>query len=171
MNDVLKSLTVGGEGRREKLSGCAYDSSEPLDKRLESFRLKWASTFDERRTGPDEGARLELKYGNDPIAGQIISASEKDAPPRKEQVMLLLESGECVYSTGRATESVPDPAVQRQFADYLRVSRRRVRRRSGVCTWDSTSAGRSGVGRELHDSVTGWEVDYRLGFSSGTTTL
>jgi len=44
MNDVLKSLTVEEKGG-EKIVGLRYDSSEPLDKRLEEFPFEVGEHF------------------------------------------------------------------------------------------------------------------------------
>src|SRR5450755_5144434 len=62
MNDVLKSLTVEEKGGG-KVVGLRYDSSEPLDKKLEQFpfgvgeHFSLSAVLDQMK-----GSRLELKY-------------------------------------------------------------------------------------------------------------
>ncbi len=63
MNDVLKSLTVN-DRNGGKVNGVRYDSSDPLDKRLEEFPFQvgqgssLAAFLDQMK-----GARIALKMG------------------------------------------------------------------------------------------------------------
>jgi len=78
-----------------------------LDKRLEQFPFKVGDHFSLTAVIDQmKGARLELKYGNDPIAGQIIKRVSERHASAKEQVMLLLDSGEMrVLELGAASGS------------------------------------------------------------------
>src|SRR5579871_1841002 len=73
MNDVLKSLTVEEKGGG-KISGLRYDSSEPLNQKLAEFPFQLAAgaplsaVLDQLK-----GARLEIKFGNETVAGAIVS--------------------------------------------------------------------------------------------------
>ena len=74
MNDVLKSLTVEEKGGG-KISGLRYDSSEPLAKKLDEFPFAVGSqqplsaVLDQLK-----GARIELKFGTETVAGAIVGA-------------------------------------------------------------------------------------------------
>ncbi len=96
MNDVLKSLTV--EDNAGKITGLRYDSSEPLAEKLSDFSFSVGgsqslSAFLDQL----KGARIELKYGPETIAGIIVSArtvKPDEKAPEREQVVLMLDSGE-----------------------------------------------------------------------------
>src|SRR5690242_15816981 len=73
MNDVLKSLTVEEKGGG-KISGLRYDSSEPLSQKLGEFPFQLqpgtplSAVFDQLK-----GARLDIKFGSETVAGAIVS--------------------------------------------------------------------------------------------------
>src|SRR5947209_19314246 len=72
MNDVLKSLTVADNVG--KVVALRYDSSEPLAQKLSVFPFsieggQTLSAFLDQL----KGARIEMKYGPDTIAGLILS--------------------------------------------------------------------------------------------------
>jgi hypothetical protein len=177
MNDVLKSLTVEEKGGG-KVIGLRYDSSEPLAKKLEQFpfaigdHFAMSAVFDQMR-----GARIELKYGNDPITGAVVSgretfSSDKDRPG-KEQLVLLLDSGEMrTIDLGAATGiRFLDPVVQRQFADYLRVvSLARSKEKRSVYLDSTSAAARSLVANYMIPSAI-WKSSYRLVLGSLASTL
>src|SRR5438105_11764286 len=96
MNDVLKSLTVGDSSG--KIAGLRYDSSEPLEHKLAEFPFHLEGSqplsafLDQMR-----GARVEMKYGAETVSGAIVSARTApatDKTPEREQVVVLLDSGE-----------------------------------------------------------------------------
>src|ERR1035437_10024704 len=74
MNDVLKSLTITDRSGG-KISGVRYDASEPLEERLKKFpfAVETGSTLavflDQMK-----GARVEMKLGNETVAGVIVSS-------------------------------------------------------------------------------------------------
>src|ERR1700684_1657585 len=84
MNDVLKSLTITDRSGG-KVSGVRYDASEPLEERLKNFPLAvgagstLAVFLDQMK-----GARVELKFGAEMVAGvvmssRVIKGGEKEA--------------------------------------------------------------------------------------------
>ncbi|MDP9171168.1 MAG: hypothetical protein M3N54_11165, partial [Acidobacteriota bacterium] len=123
MNDVLKSLTITDNAG--KVTGLRYDSNIPLDRKLGEFPFHLAdgeplsALFDQLK-----GARLEMEFGAQKVAGVIVSArvipADKDHPER-EQLTLLLDSGELhVFDLAAATGiHFSDPKLQLQFKDYL----------------------------------------------------
>src|SRR5437667_3578585 len=97
MNDVLKSLTLEEKGGG-KISGLRYDSSLPLQKKLEEFPVSigvqqpLSAVLDQLK-----GARLELKSGVETVSGVIVGARHSLATtnqPEREHVTLLLDSGD-----------------------------------------------------------------------------
>src|SRR5271154_1786926 len=73
MNDVLKSLTIQERGGG-KISGLRYDSMDPLSHKLSEFPFQigdkqpLSGTLDQLK-----GARVELKFGGETVAGVIIN--------------------------------------------------------------------------------------------------
>src|SRR5947207_920540 len=68
MNDVLKSLTIEQRGGG-KITGLRYDSLDPLSHRLSEFPFKIGEGGMPGMLDQLKGARLELKFGNDTVAG------------------------------------------------------------------------------------------------------
>ena len=92
MNDVLKSLTIDEKGVG-KISGLRYDSSDPLAKKLGEFPFSIGSqqplsaVLDQLK-----GARIELKFGSETVAGAIVGARRLAGganQPEHEQATLL----------------------------------------------------------------------------------
>ena len=124
MNDVLKSLTLTDRGGG-KISGLRYDAMDPLSHRLAEFPFQLeggqslVAVLDQLR-----GSRIELKLGNDTVAGAIVSGrvvAGTDKQPERESLTLLLDSGEMrVVDLGAASGiRFPDAKLQAQFKDYL----------------------------------------------------
>src|SRR5215813_6082306 len=97
MNDVLKSLTINERGGG-KISGLRYDSMDPLTHKLAEFPFKigdaqaLSGMLDQLK-----GARVELRFGNETIVGTIVNGRvtpANDKQPEREQLTLMLESGE-----------------------------------------------------------------------------
>src|SRR5262249_26746256 len=71
MNDVLKSLTISERGGG-KITGLRYDAQDTLSHRLAEFPFKiqggMPGLLDQLK-----GARVELQFGNDRVAGTIVT--------------------------------------------------------------------------------------------------
>lgn len=177
MNDVLKSLTVEEKGGG-KVTGLRYDSAEPLGQKLSEFpfvigeRFALSAVLDQMK-----GARIEIKYGSDTIAGQIVSGREAAAAqlggPQREQLILLLDSGEIrVFDLG-ATSGLRflDPILQRQFGEYLRaVSQSRSKEKRSLYV-DSTGTGARSLRASYMMPSPVWKSSYRLAFDKNEPTL
>src|SRR5436309_5461723 len=120
MNDVLKSLTVEEKGGG-KISGLRYDSSEPLSQKLAEFPFQLqpgtplSAVLDQLK-----GARVEIKFGNETVAGAIVSGRlvpGDDKHPEREQITLLLDGGDLRnFDLGAAANlRFHDPTLQAQF--------------------------------------------------------
>jgi hypothetical protein len=167
MNDVLKSLTVQERGGG-KISGLRYDSMDPLSHKLAEFpfqigeRQPLSGTLDQLK-----GARVELKFGGEMVAGVIVggrieAASEKQ--PEREQLTLLLDSGELRTVDLSAATGVrfTDPELQRQFKEYFEalVAARSKEKRSVYI--DSTDARQRDVQASYMIPSPVWKSSYRL---------
>lgn len=176
MNDVLKSLTVEEKGGG-KVAGLRYDSSEPLDKKLEQFPFSIGDHFSLSAVLDQmKGSRVVLKYGNDNVAGQVISGRETAADKdhaAKEQLVILIDSGEMrVLDLSAATGiRFTDPAMQRQFSDYLRVVAQARSKEKRSVYIDSTGTGaRSLVANYMIPSPV-WKSSYRMMFTDAEPTI
>jgi len=176
MNDVLKSLTVEEKGG--KISGLRYDSSEPLAKKLEEFPFSVGSNEPVSAILDQfKGARVELKFGSEAVAGEIVAARRMIGganQPATEQATLLLDSGDLRNVDMGAITSMrfSDPKLQMQFKDYLAAlaqSRSKDKRSVYIDSRDSDA-------REIQASYMipspVWKSSYRLIFGeSGQPTL
>jgi hypothetical protein len=179
MNDVLKSLTITDRSGG-KVNGVRYDSSEPLEKRLEDFPFKvgggtgLAAFLDQMK-----GARIELKLGAGAVTGTILSGrvvreTDKDRIVEREVAVLLLDSGELRTFDLAAASSVKfeDPKLESQLKDYLIVlnqSRSRDRRSVYI---DATGAGTRQLFASYMTPAAVWKSSYRLLFGAqGDPTL
>jgi hypothetical protein len=177
MNDVLKSLTLEEKGGG-KISGLRYDSSESLDKKLGEYPFALGSqqplsaVLDQLK-----GARIELKFGTEAVAGAIVGA--RRAPPaqnqpEREQLTMLMDSGEIRNLDLGAMTSLhfSDPALQLQFKDYLgALAQARSKEKRSVYI-DSTDSKAREISASYMIPTPVWKSSYRLIFGeSGQPTL
>ena len=121
MNDVLKSLTIGGDG---KITGLRYDSMDPLGRKLAEFPFQIGAGGMPGMLDQLKGARIELKLGTEAVTGVIVSARTipgSDKQAERDQLNLLLDTGEfrTVDLAAATGLRFPDPKLQQQFKDYL----------------------------------------------------
>jgi hypothetical protein len=172
MNDVLKSLTVQERGGG-KISGLRYDSMDPLSHKLAEFPFQigdhqpLSGTLDQLK-----GARVELKFGNETVAGIIVGGrieSGGEKQPDREQLTLLLDSGEMRTVDLSAATGVrfTDPALQREFKEYFEalVAARSKEKRSVYI--DSTDARQREVQASYMIPSPVWKSSYRLILTTG----
>jgi hypothetical protein len=176
MNDVLKSLTVT-DGNGGKVNGVRYDSSDPLEKRLEDFPFKLgtgaslAAFLDQMK-----GARIELKLGAGDAAGIIISARvvEQYGQPPREVLVLLMDSGDIrSFDLGAASAAkLSDPKLQAQLAAYLAVLNQSHARDRRSVYIDAMGSGTRRLTASYMTPAPVWKSSYRLMFgAAGEPTL
>jgi len=171
MNDVLKSLTINDQGG--KVTDLRYDSSIPLDQKLTEFPFRinngepLSAVIDQLK-----GARIEMEFGPQKIAGAIVSArliaGDKDHPER-EQLTLLMDSGELRNVDLAAATAIrfTDPKLQLQFKDYLAaVTGARSKDKRSVYI-DSTDSKSRDVRAAYITPMPAWKSSYRLLFGEG----
>lgn len=177
MNDVLKSLTIREAGGGN-VSGLRYDSMDLLGRKLAEFPFKLgagqalSAVVDQLK-----GARLELQIGTQMMAGAIVSGrliARDEKQPEREQVTLLLDSGELRNIDLNAATSIrfSDQQLQQQFRDYLSVliAARSQEKRSVYI--DSTDAKARDVMADYAIPTAVWKSSYRMILeASGQPTL
>ena len=177
MNDVLKSLTVDERGSG-RISGLRYDSIDPLSHKLAEFGFQLgaaqalSTTLDQLK-----GARLELQFGSERVAGVIVGArtvAGGEKQPEREQLTLMLDSGEFrTVHLGAATGlRFTDPALQGQFKDYLTaLAAARSKEKRSVYIDSGDTKEREVTARYMIPEPV-WKSSYRLIFgASGKPTL
>src|SRR5579864_1778022 len=173
MNDVLKSLTL--EDRNGgKVSGLRYDSSEPVEQRLADFPFKIGgqaalSLFLDQM----KGARVEIKYGAETVAGAIVSGrlvAADDKHSEREQAVLLLDSGELRTLDLAAAGSIrfADPKLQAQLKDYLTIVNQSRSRDKRAIYIDSSDAKERQIAASYTIPTPVWKSSYRLVFNDKT---
>ena len=179
MNDVLKSLTVT-DRNGGMVNGVRYDSSDPLEKRLEDFPFRLgagaslAAFLDQMK-----GARIELKLGAGDAAGVIISArvvqeSDKDRSSQREVLVLLMDSGDIrSFDLGAASAvKLSDPKLQTQLAAYLTVLNQSHARDRRSVYIDAIGSGTRQLTASYMTPAAVWKSSYRLMFgAAGEPTL
>ena len=169
MNDVLKSLTISGQNG-DKITGLRYDSSEPLDQKLADFPFKingqasLAVFLDQMR-----GAKVELKYGPETISGTVVSGrvvKADDKQPEREQLVVLLDSGELRTLDLAAATSIrfADPKLQTQLRDYLTVVNQARSTDKRSIYIDSSDAKERRIAASYMIPTPVWKSSYRLIF-------
>jgi hypothetical protein len=170
MNDVLKSLTMSGLNG-SKVTGLRYDSSEPLDQKLADFPFKIGGQaslvvfLDQMR-----GAKVELKYGSETIAGTVVSGrvvKADDKQPEREQLVVLLDSGDLRTLDLAAASSIrfPDPTLQTQLRDYLTVVNQSRSTDKRSIYIDSSDAKERQIAASYMIPTPVWKSSYRLIFT------
>jgi chaperonin cofactor prefoldin len=168
MNDVLKSLTLEEPGGG-KISGLRYDSQDTLTHRLSIFPFQIGAA--EPLSGLLDrlkGARLELKFGADTLSGIVVNARNLPGPGDREQLTLLLDSGELrnVDLSAAASIRFADPQLQLQFRDYLTaVAAARSKDKRSVYI-DSTDAKERDLRATYMVPSPVWKSSYRLIFGN-----
>jgi hypothetical protein len=124
-----------------------------------------------------KGARLELKFGNEMVAGAIVNGrlvSGSDKQPEREQLTLMLDSGELRTLDLSAATGIrfTDPQLQQQFHDYLAaLAAARSKEKRSVYI-DSTDAKEREVVASYMIPAPVWKSSYRLIFgASGPPVL
>jgi len=169
MNDVLKSLTIEERGGG-KISGLRYDSMDPLSHKLSEFPFHiggaqpLSGMFDQLK-----GARLELRFGNETVSGVIVNGrliAGSDKQPEREQLTLLLDSGELRNLDLSAATGIrfTDAQLQQQFKDYLAaLSAARSKDKRSVYIDSTDSKEREVIADYMIPSPV-WKSSYRLIF-------
>src|ERR1017187_8515403 len=167
MNDVLKSLTLEERGGG-KISGLRYDSMDPLSHRLADFPFQigddqsLAAIF-----GRLQGSRVEVKFGNDTVAGAIVGGrvvAGTDKQAEREFVTLLLDSGDIRTLDLAAASGIrfTDAKLQANFKDYLAaVADARSKDKRSVYI-DSTDARQRQIVASYTIPAAVWKSSYRL---------
>lgn len=169
MNDILKSLVVEDSGGR--VSAIRYDSNESLQQQLSKYPFKiddeeLLSTFLDRM----KGARIELRFGERPVIGTILSARAVEAGAGadkrivREQVTLLLDSGEMTnYDLANATGiRLLDSHLQEQLKQYLQTLAQAKSREKRTVYIDSAASGARTVRISYISPTAIWKSSYRL---------
>jgi len=177
MNDVLKSLTLQ-DRNGGKVTGLRYDSSEPLEQKLAEFPFKIEggaplSSF----LAAMKGARVELRFSAETVSGTIVSARlavSEEKKPDREQVVLLLDSGDIRTLDLAAASSLrfADPKLETQLKDYLgAVNRSRSKEKRSIYI-DSSDAKERQIAASYMIPSPVWKSSYRLIFDEkGESTL
>ena len=168
MNDVLKSLTVDERGGG-KITGLRYDSMDPLGHKLAEFPFQIGGGGMPGMLDQLKGARIELRLGNDTVAGIIVSArtfAGTDKQPEHDQLNLMLDSGEFrTLDLGAAAGlRFADPKLQQQFKDYLAaIAASRSKDKRSVYIDSTDSKAREITASYMIPSPV-WKSSYRLIF-------
>lgn len=175
MNDVLKSLTIF-DLTGNSVAGVRYDSSLPLASKLAEFPFK----LGDRSPLTDfldqlKGAKVELKFGQSSVAGQIVgarSAQGHEKPQTTTDTITLLTAAGDIQSFDLGAASsirLSDPELQLQLSEYLRsLNSSRSREQKSVYIDSARDAARKlSVAYTIPMPI--WKSSYRLVLDAGAT--
>ncbi len=169
MDDVLKSLTLEEKGGG-RVTGLRYDASEAPSRRLAEFPFQigqnqpLSAVLDQLK-----GARIELQFGAETVAGAIVSARFSpgdEKRPEREQITLMLDGGGLRTLDLAAASGIrfPDPALQAQFREYLATLHGLRSKEKRSVYIDSTDAGAREITAGYMIPMPVWKSSYRLLF-------
>lgn len=174
MNDVLKSLTVVDRSGA-KVNGVRYDSNESIEQKLSEYpfqlgdREPLSSFLDSVR-----GSKAELKLGDRTYTGTILSARTLAAQQgdernieQKEQIVLLLDSGQLTTLDLAATSSITllDTRLQEQLKQYLQDLAQSKSKEKRSVYIDSAGSKRRDLVVSYIAPAPIWKSSYRLIFA------
>lgn len=170
MDDVLKSLTLEASGG-DRIVALRYDSSEPLENKLAELPLRLeAGKPLSHLLDQLKGERVELRLGDELVAGTIVSARLAAATrehPERELVTLLGDDGALRTLDLSAASALrfADPRLQLHLKDYLALvaGARSTERRSLYIDSADTARRRITVSYMIPAPV--WKSSYRLIFA------
>jgi hypothetical protein len=177
MNDVLKSLTISELGGG-KIPGLRYDSADPLSHRLEDFPFQigeaqpLSAILDRLK-----GAHIELQFGNDWMAGQVVNGrliAAGDKQPEREQLTLLTAAGDLrnVDLSAASVVRFADPKLQAQFKEYLAAMAAARSKEKRSVYIDAAGAGERELSASYIVPAAVWKSSYRLIFGeTGAPTI
>ncbi len=179
MNDILKSLTIV-DSTGHRVNSVRYDSNETLERRLQDFpfavgRGELLSQFLDRF----KGAAVDLKTSDRTLSGTILGAraiqsgADEKAAVHREQITLLVGSGELVTLDLGAVSSLqfPEVRLQNQLKQYLQTlndSRSQEKRSVYV---DSTGTGPQDLKMAYVIPAAIWKSSYRLTLNQSQSTI
>jgi hypothetical protein len=175
MNDVLKSLTIEERGGG-KVTGLRYDPMDPLSHKLAEFPFEIGNDGLPGMMDRLRGAHIELKFGNETLAGTIVNARTipgGDKQPTRDQLNLLLDSGDLRTLDLDAASGIrfSDPKLQQQFKEYLlTIAAARSKDQRSVYI-DSTDAREREVVASYMIPAPVWKSSYRLIFGGKAPML
>ncbi len=170
MDDVLKSLTLESSGG-DRIVALRYDSSEPLENKLAELPLRLeAGKPLSHLLDQLKGERVELRLGDELLAGTIVSARLAPATrehPERELLTLLGDDGALRTLDLSAASALrfADPRLQLHLKDYLALvaGARSTERRSLYI--DSTDTARRRITVSYMIPAPVWKSSYRLIFA------
>ncbi len=169
MNDVLKSLLItDAAGRR--VQSIRYDSNETLDQRLKDFPFSLrAGQYMADFLDGFRGAAIDLKTADRWLSGSILSArvirsSDEKKELIREQVTLLLSSGEIETLDLGALSSFrfPDAKLQSHLKQYLQTMNESRNQEKRSVLIDSAGAGQRNLTVSYVVPAPIWKSSYRL---------
>ena len=171
MNDVLKSLVVL-DLSKGKIGAVTFDSTKPLDKRLEDFGVRLDGTDTVGLTallGQLKGTRVEVKATTASVTGAIVGLERHarvQGAERNEMLELVL------VSEGGELRSIPldqirgikllDARLREDLDRYLAVLQSTIRKNARRLTINATGQGERDLFLSYIVEAPVWKTTYRV---------
>jgi hypothetical protein len=183
LNDVLQSLTVLDEGGG-RIGGVSYNSTTPIDQQLQSIGLglqDYPGTIAVYHAL--RGQRVEVTGAGAPLIGRLVNvefriATDKENKTSPDHYFLIVATDAGALRTVELTDAVSvhmlDAALQKQWADYLRVISSSVERQARHLVFEDAGQSARTLRVRYISEVPVWKATYRLVFpreENGKATL
>jgi hypothetical protein len=171
LNDVLKSLVVL-DLQRGRITSVTYDSTKPLDRRLEEFGLKLDATNGASLTtllGQLKGARTEVRAGSASVTGVIVGIEKRSRTQGSEktetpELVLMSEGGELRSIAFDQIRSVKllDAGLREDLERYLGILQSTHRKNARRLTIRATGEGERDLFLSYVVETPIWKTTYRI---------
>ena len=173
LNDVLQSLTVLDQGGG-RIAGVNYNSTTPIEQQLQTLALglkdypPTAAIYQALR-----GQRVEVSGAGAAITGRLVNIefrkeTDKNGIASEDHYYLIVETDAGALRTAELTDSVSvrmlDPALEKQFAEYLEIIASAQNQQERHLTLDALGQGQRQIEVSYISAVPVWKSTYRMVF-------
>ena len=183
LNDVLQSLTVLDQGGGH-IADVNYNSTTPIEQQLQTLALglkdypPTAAVYQALR-----GQRVEVSGSGAAFTGRLVNIefrkeTDKNGATSEDHYFLIVETDSGALHTAELTDAVSvrmlDPAIEKQFADYLEIIASAQNQQERHLTLEASGEGQRQIEVSYISAVPVWKSTYRMVFpreSNGNATL
>jgi hypothetical protein len=172
LNDVLQSLTAL-DSKGGKVSTVSYNSTTPIEQRLESLALGLKEDADT----PDiyetlRGQRVQVTGSGAALSGRLVNVEDRPETDKNgntsDHYYLIVESDDGALRTAELTDVLSvhmlDPSLEKQFASYLEIIGSAHSQEGRHLTLEDRGEGERQLQVSYISEVPVWKSTYRIVF-------
>ncbi len=173
LNDVLQSLTVLDQGGGH-IADVNYNSTTPIEQQLQTLALglkdfpPTSAVYQALR-----GQRVEVSGSGAAFTGRLVNIefrkeTDKNGATSEDHYFLIVETDSGALRTAELTDAVSvrmlDPAIEKQFADYLEIIASAQNQQERHLTLEASGQGQRQIEVSYISAVPVWKSTYRMVF-------